>query len=999
MRLLDPPAPVATAPNRNFAFAVALFEELERAGVRHVCVCPGSRSAPLAVAVARNPRLRAWTHVDERAAGFFALGLAKTTRSPVALVCTSGSAAANFLPAVVEANHARVPLLVLTADRPPELRGCGAPQTIDQVHLYGSQVRWYAEAAPPEPRAGSLHFVRSLACRAVAEASGAMPGPVHLNLPFREPLDPCSVTGDETGGEDGLAVRGRAPHPYTKVRATRMMPDADDLNELVELARAHARGVIACGPVDLDDGAVDALVELGVATGWPILAEPTAQLRSGRHVGRGTLLARSDLFLRDASFAANHAPDVVVRVGLDADQQGVPTMDRAATACAPRGHRPGPGLGGSESASELDRAGRPGSACRSRGAAARFVTRRARRLPLARSIRCCRGGVAAGSRSRDRVRTGALGSGTAHHARGGAPRRRAALHGEQHGRARRRPVLAARRRSAARALQPRRERNRRTRVERAAAPRPHTKGRACCSPATSAFLHDVGASARRAPSRLASRRRRERRRGRDLLDAADRRAGAAVDFDSFFRVPHGLDLARIAQGSAPCRPASRTWGRCARPSAALVRTRPRPVEVPLDRARTSPRAVGSRREVAAAVRAERGRVSARDASLATTSRCTSSRRASARRVLRSTVSPVRARAWRAAAGCAPPSVVRVDMLGHGRSDAPRELAAYAIGSLRRQLVAVLDALAIRRAHLLGYSMGGRLGLALAVLHPERVASALLVGARAGIEDRGERDARIRDDERLASQLERDGLEAFVDRSGWRCRSSPRSGSRIAASARRGAPRAPRERPGRTRREPARHGCRRADAAVPAAVAGGHAGAARRGRGRSALPRHRRRPGTAAALGARRASCPRPAMRRISRTRTPSRAWRSRSWLRPTMLQHSIHHADPMEDRDEYSRLEAGQALRGHPSRAQRGGHRAHHHLPARGAQRISPAHALRADRRLHLGARGASRRASCSSPARETRRSARAATSACAATPATSATTGCRVSTRSTCSA
>ncbi len=205
MRSLDARNPVATAPNRNFAFAAALVEELQRAGVRHACVCPGSRSSPLAVAIARSSGLRAWTHVDERAAAFFALGLAKTERGPVALVCTSGTAAANFLPAVVEARYARVPLLVLTADRPHELRDFGAPQTIDQVRLYGSHVRWFAEAAIPEPGEASLRYARALACRAVSESSGVTPGPVHLNLPFREPLDPRVVTGDAVPPESALA--------------------------------------------------------------------------------------------------------------------------------------------------------------------------------------------------------------------------------------------------------------------------------------------------------------------------------------------------------------------------------------------------------------------------------------------------------------------------------------------------------------------------------------------------------------------------------------------------------------------------------------------------------------------------------------------------------------------------------------------------------------------------------------------------------------------------
>ncbi len=308
-------APVAAAPNRNIAFATALFEEFERAGVRDVCVCPGSRSAPLAIAVARNPRLRAWTHIDERAAAFFALGIAKATRRPVALVCTSGTAAANFLPAIVEAHHARVPLLVLTADRPPEQRDCGAPQTIDQLRLYGSQVRWFAEAALPEAGEASLRYARSLACRAVAEATAAMPGPVHLNLPFRDPLDLRAVPGDVAASDATLAIRGRAPHAYTRSRHEVAIPGPDVVAELALLARSHPRGVIACGPLDLDEGAVEAIARLGAATGWPILAEATAQLRSGPHVAFAPHVARSDLLLRDAAFAAAHAADAVLRFG------------------------------------------------------------------------------------------------------------------------------------------------------------------------------------------------------------------------------------------------------------------------------------------------------------------------------------------------------------------------------------------------------------------------------------------------------------------------------------------------------------------------------------------------------------------------------------------------------------------------------------------------------------------------------------------------------------
>lgn len=313
--MLVPTPPVATAPNRNLAFSRALFEELVRGGVRHVCVCPGSRSAPLAIASATTPGLRVWTHVDERSAAFFALGLAKASRAPVALVCTSGTAAANFLPAIVEANLARVPLLALTADRPAELRDCGAPQTIDQVRLFGTHVRWFAEAPLPEPTDAALRQARVLAARAVAEATGPMPGPVHLNLPFREPLDPRVVAADAVRDATPLAISGRAAAPFTRLCAAVADASPHLVSELAGLVRAHERGVIAVGPIDLDDDTQAAIADLAETAGWPLVAEPAAQLRAGAHAQRTTVLASAEWLLRDAAFASAHAPDVVLRFG------------------------------------------------------------------------------------------------------------------------------------------------------------------------------------------------------------------------------------------------------------------------------------------------------------------------------------------------------------------------------------------------------------------------------------------------------------------------------------------------------------------------------------------------------------------------------------------------------------------------------------------------------------------------------------------------------------
>ncbi len=304
------PTGTATPRDANPAHAASaeLFAALADAGVAQVCVCPGSRSAPLAIAAAQTPGLRVWTQIDERAAAFFALGLAKTSRMPVALVCTSGSAAANLLPAVVEARYSGVPLVLLTADRPPELRGVGAGQTIDQTRLFGSHVRWFAEAALPEPGAATLRHFRSLAERALAQALGPPAGPVHLNLPFREPLEPAGPLAGAAAPEP-RALAG----PRLERRAA--PPAEAEIDALCRLARERERGVLACGPLDLRPGAAAAIARFAQLAGWPLLADPLSQLRCGAWTAEAPVIASSDLLLRDADFAARHAAELVLRIG------------------------------------------------------------------------------------------------------------------------------------------------------------------------------------------------------------------------------------------------------------------------------------------------------------------------------------------------------------------------------------------------------------------------------------------------------------------------------------------------------------------------------------------------------------------------------------------------------------------------------------------------------------------------------------------------------------
>src|ERR1700722_10269670 len=165
----------------------ALCDELARCGMEQACTSPGSRCTPIVLSLVREPRIRCWSHIDERCAGFFALGAAKASGRPVAVACTSGTAGANVAPAVIEAFQARVPLIVLTADRPPELRDVGAGQTIDQLKLYGDAVKWFFELGVPEATPERLRWVRALACRAYWTAVAGRPGPVHINVPLREP--------------------------------------------------------------------------------------------------------------------------------------------------------------------------------------------------------------------------------------------------------------------------------------------------------------------------------------------------------------------------------------------------------------------------------------------------------------------------------------------------------------------------------------------------------------------------------------------------------------------------------------------------------------------------------------------------------------------------------------------------------------------------------------------------------------------------------------------
>jgi 2-succinyl-5-enolpyruvyl-6-hydroxy-3-cyclohexene-1-carboxylate synthase len=274
----------------------AFCDELARCGLEHACTSPGSRCTPIVLSLVREPRVRCWSHIDERCAGFFALGAAKSSGRPVAVTCTSGTAAANLAPAVNEAFWARVPLIALTADRPAELRDVGAGQTIDQLKLYGDAVKWFFEVGVHDATPERVRWIRALACRAYWTALDGRPGPVHLNVPLREPLVPDQPLPSDDGGraEGRPWIRREPAHPLGPARELEL----------------PAHGVIVAGRYERDRELGRAAAQFAQRTGYPLLADPLSGSRHGP-----AAIAHYDALLRDERFARSMRPALVIRIG------------------------------------------------------------------------------------------------------------------------------------------------------------------------------------------------------------------------------------------------------------------------------------------------------------------------------------------------------------------------------------------------------------------------------------------------------------------------------------------------------------------------------------------------------------------------------------------------------------------------------------------------------------------------------------------------------------
>ena len=301
----------------------AFTARLAALGVTDAVISPGSRSTPLTLCFDAQPGIRTWVQLDERSAGFFALGMGRASGRPAVLVCTSGTAAANYLPAVVEASHAGIPMIVCTADRPPELRGWGSPQTIDQVGLYGTAVRWSVDL--PVPDEAGPGAAAGWAETAVASASGRDRGPVHLNWPLREPLEPVSAVP--------APVASPADTGPGHVDEDDGQAASAELAQLAGIVAECERGVVVAGP--WPGGGLDRELRWAAATkrfaawaGWPIVGEPVTHVRGRSHPGgnqewSGCVVATADHLLADEALGEALRSDAAVLVGRTATTKPV----------------------------------------------------------------------------------------------------------------------------------------------------------------------------------------------------------------------------------------------------------------------------------------------------------------------------------------------------------------------------------------------------------------------------------------------------------------------------------------------------------------------------------------------------------------------------------------------------------------------------------------------------------------------------------------------------
>jgi 2-succinyl-5-enolpyruvyl-6-hydroxy-3-cyclohexene-1-carboxylate synthase len=308
--------------NRNVFWAETFVNEIAELGVKYACISPGSRNTVLTLAFSNNKKIKSFVIIDERSSAFFGLGLAKESNSPVVLVSTSGTATAEFYPAIIEAYYYHVPLIVCTADRPPELLNCGANQTINQDNIYKNHINWYFNVGLPELTNKRIKNLKSIVRKAYFEFLIKQKGPVHLNFPFRKPFEPFSYTDEINENFIHQINEKRKLKDYSNLSPFKMSFSPKDLNELFRVLRNVKKGLIIAGPDDPHSGFPQLSQEFAYILKYPVIADGISQLRSGNHKTNNIIVNFEGLF-RSEKFINKYMPELIIQFGKTPTSKGL----------------------------------------------------------------------------------------------------------------------------------------------------------------------------------------------------------------------------------------------------------------------------------------------------------------------------------------------------------------------------------------------------------------------------------------------------------------------------------------------------------------------------------------------------------------------------------------------------------------------------------------------------------------------------------------------------
>ena len=311
--------------NRNVFWTETFVKELSLRGVKYASISPGSRNTPLTIAFAKNKKIKTFIHIDERSSGYFALGLAKASGTPVAVVCTSGTATAELYPAIIEAYQQRVPLIICTADRPPELLDMGANQTINQQNIYKNHIRYFADVGLPSPAVKKIQQLKKTADKALFESTIKSKGPVHLNFPFRKPFEPKTFTDEIDSKILSFTNEKLKSNKDNSYLLDKNISKLSWFKTITRQIKNSKKGLIIVGPENYSPKFLKNCQSLSQKLGYPVLADGTSQLRFGRHP-KDNIITVYDAFLRSNNFVKNHQPDIIIQFGRTITSKGLDTF-------------------------------------------------------------------------------------------------------------------------------------------------------------------------------------------------------------------------------------------------------------------------------------------------------------------------------------------------------------------------------------------------------------------------------------------------------------------------------------------------------------------------------------------------------------------------------------------------------------------------------------------------------------------------------------------------